>query len=257
MRALIGHTGFVGSNLDRQGAFDARFNSRNVADLAGREYDEIWCAGIQAVKWWANQNAAEDWRRIEALLDALKSVQARRFVLFSTVDVFRSPLAVDEHTTPEHEGLHAYGLHRLRVEEWVKERFPQHLVVRLPGLFGEGLKKNVIYDMMSGNNIEAIQKEAVFQFYDLARLTVDVDVARSGGCDLVHFATEPVSVADVATSAFGITLPSRPCKSVPRYDVRTVYAGLWGREGHYLQDRDEMLRGIRAFVSAQRPRQPV
>src|SRR5664280_2291793 len=196
MRALIGYTGFVGGNLDRQGAFDARINSKNIGALAGGDFDEIWCAGIQAVKWWANQNPDDDWRGIKTLLDVLETVKTRRFVLISTVDVFRSPVEVDERTQPQCDGLHAYGLHRIRVENWVREHFPRHLIVRLPGLYGDGLMKNVIYDLLTGNNLGNLQADAIFQFYNLARLTADIDLALSAELDLVHFATEPVSVVD-------------------------------------------------------------
>ena len=48
-RCLIGHTGFVGGNLLRQGRFDALFNSRNIAELAGQSFDEIWCCGVSAL----------------------------------------------------------------------------------------------------------------------------------------------------------------------------------------------------------------
>ena len=34
--ALIGYTGFVGSNLLRQRAFDATFNSKNIEQISGR-----------------------------------------------------------------------------------------------------------------------------------------------------------------------------------------------------------------------------
>src|SRR4051812_7816206 len=123
MRALIGHTGFVGGNLNRQGVFDARFNSQNIEDLAGQEFDEIYCAGVAAAKWWANQNPQADRDGIEKLLAVLDTVKAGRFVLISTVDVFKVPVAVDEKTVPRGSGLHAYGRHRLLVEEWVKGRF--------------------------------------------------------------------------------------------------------------------------------------
>ena len=46
-RALIGHTGFVGSNLDRQLAVTDRYNSRNVGEMRGQSYDEIVCAGVR------------------------------------------------------------------------------------------------------------------------------------------------------------------------------------------------------------------
>jgi hypothetical protein len=59
--ALIGYTGFVGSNLDRQHAFDDRYNSKNINAIAGKSYDLIVCAGIQAKKWWASEHPDEEW----------------------------------------------------------------------------------------------------------------------------------------------------------------------------------------------------
>jgi nucleoside-diphosphate-sugar epimerase len=251
MRALIGHTGFVGGNLRRQQSFDALFNSQNIGALRGHRFDEIWCAGVSATKWWANQHPADDWARIELLLDALRDTQAGRLVLISTVDVFPRPLEVDERTPAQTDGLHAYGLHRLRVEAFVRRQFPRHLVVRLPGLYGPGLKKNVIYDFLHANNLAAIRADSVFQFYDVQRLTDDVSKAAAAALDLVHFATEPVSVAEIAAQAFGRRFDNRPAGEPVRYDMRTIHARLWGRDGPYLEDRSGVLSGIRAFVSAE------
>ena len=252
MRALIGHTGFVGSNLSHQGAFDAVFNSKNFRSLAGRKFDEIWCAGVQAAKWFANEHPEEDWNGISALFDVLDTVEAERFVLISTIDVFRSPMAVDETTRPHYDGLHPYGLHRLRAEDRVRKLFTKHLIVRLPALYGEGLKKNVLYDFLHNNNLASIHADAIFQFYGVPRLTRDIDVAASAGLDLVHFTVEPVSVAELATHGFGITFQNRPTPDAPRYDMRTIHAGLWNREGPYLEDRAEVLRNIRSFVATSR-----
>ena len=48
-RALIGHTGFVGSDLDRQCSFDARFKSRNIetmpVTIRGLSGDDALIAG--------------------------------------------------------------------------------------------------------------------------------------------------------------------------------------------------------------------
>ena len=35
--ALVGYSGFVGSNLDRQAQFDAHYNSSNIGELRGRD----------------------------------------------------------------------------------------------------------------------------------------------------------------------------------------------------------------------------
>ena len=52
--ALIGYTGFVGSNLLRQRPFDACFNSSNIDQIAGRSFDLVVCCGARAEKWKAN-----------------------------------------------------------------------------------------------------------------------------------------------------------------------------------------------------------
>ena len=87
------------------------------------------------------QNPEADWNAIRALLDVLATVRTDRFVLLSTVDVFRDPVEVDEASPVDLAGLHAYGRHRYQVEEWVKAHFDNTVVVRLPGLFGDGLRK--------------------------------------------------------------------------------------------------------------------
>src|SRR5438045_4212543 len=112
--ALIGHTGFVGSNLASQFSFDDYFRSTNVAEMAGRDYGLVVCAGIQAKKWWANQNPEADWFGIQTLLNVLSTVSARRFVLISTVDVYPQRSGVDEESLINPDNNHAYGKHRFQ-----------------------------------------------------------------------------------------------------------------------------------------------
>lgn len=248
-RALIGHTGFVGSNLDRQERFDACFNSRNFRDMAGGTFDEVVCAGIQAVKWWANQNAEEDWQRISELLEVLETVRARRFVLISTVDVYRDPNGADETTPIETAGLHPYGLHRWRVEEWVRGHQPDHLILRLPGLFGEGLKKNLIFDALNGRDLSGFHPQSRFQFYGLSRLSADMVIASAAGPGTVNLATEPVSVSDVL-NRLEVPVPAATADQTRMaYDMRTCHGAMWGETGGYIQSADLCLDAIAAYAA--------
>ena len=45
------------------------------------------------------------------------------------------------------DGLPAYGRNRLQLERWVREDYPNALIVRLPALYGIGLKKNFLFDL--------------------------------------------------------------------------------------------------------------
>lgn len=249
--ALIGHTGFVGSNLLRQRSFDACFNSSNIDSIAGRSFDLVVCAGAPAEKWKANADPERDSDVVERLTRALEHVNARKLVLISTVDVFLDPRGVDEDSPVPMTGLHAYGRHRRRLEQIVASRFETH-IVRLVGLFGPGLKKNVIYDLLHENQVDHINARSVFQFYDLRRLWRDIAAAIDNELPLVHLPTEPVSVAEVARTGFGIEFDSPASSPAASYDVHTRYAPLFGGSGSYIEPKAQELAAIAGFVAAER-----
>lgn len=251
--ALIGYTGFVGSNLLRQHPFDARFNSSNIEQIAGRGFDLVVCAGARAEKWKANAEPKNDLDNIERLTRALEQVNARKVVLISTVDVFINPVDVDEDSPTPTAGLNAYGRNRRRLEQIVAGRFDA-LIVRLVGLYGPGLKKNVIYDLMHDNNLHAIDSRAAFQYYDVRRLWRDIELALDNELSLAHLPTEPVSVADVARAAFDIEFTNEVSPSPARYDVHTRHASVFGGSNPYVERKTDTLSHIAAFVSMERKR---
>ncbi|KPJ86185.1 hypothetical protein AMJ57_00260 [Parcubacteria bacterium SG8_24] len=252
--ALIGHTGFVGSNLDSQNKFTDRFNSRNIGSIRGESFDLIVCAGVSAVKWKANRDPETDWKGVEALLDPLGEAEAGRFVLISTVDVYPFPVEVDEDTSIDPEINHAYGKHRYAVEEFVRRRYPQHHILRLPGLFGPGLKKNVIYDLLNDNGLEKIDPAASFQWYPLDRLWDDIGKIMAADLRTVNLATEPVTTREIIEELFPDKLSSvaEPSAEPPGYDFRTRHAGLFGGRGGYLMDKTGVMKALRRYVDAAR-----
>ena len=247
--ALIGHTGFVGGNLLRQGQFDALFNSRNINTIRGREFELLVSAGAPAAKWIANREPEQDRAQMQQLMDYLGAVRAHRAVLISTIDVYDSPVGVDENSEPHRGGGCAYGHHRLWLEQFFCEHFDDLLIVRLPGLFGNGLKKNLIYDFLHDNRLHVINAQSVFQFYSLDDLWADIQIAQRAGVRLINFATEPVSVAEVAREAFGFEFTNpEPPDPPARYDFRSRHAALYGDSDGYLRDREQVLAAMRAFV---------
>ncbi len=79
----------------------------------------------------------------------IQRIAPGKLVLISTIDVFRTPKDVDERSPIHTDGLHAYGYDRYQMELWVRERYPDALIVRLPALFGKGIKKNFLYDLIN------------------------------------------------------------------------------------------------------------
>ncbi len=145
--AIIGHTGFVGGNLARQAGFDFSYNSSNISDIKGKKFGTLVCAGARAEKWLINADPASDIMNLNALIDCLREVSAERLVLISTVDVYDRTAGVDEETPVFPERSEPYGRNRYYLEHFARGNFDNCLIVRLPALFGRGLKKNFIYDL--------------------------------------------------------------------------------------------------------------
>lgn len=246
--ALIGHSGFVGSSLLQQTRFDALYRSHNIADIAGRSFDTVVCAGASAQKWLANQDPPTDRRNIDRLLQPLLTVRCSLFILISTVDVFQHPQQVYEDSQVEVSGLHAYGLHRYYLEQFVQCQFNQHMIIRLPGLVGPGLRKNVVYDLQHRHNLHSIDSRGVFQFYPMRHLWQDIEIARQARLPLLHLTAAPISVAELAEQGFGQsfeqTLPFPPVS----YDLRTRHARLFGGDGDYAYDVPATLQAVRDYA---------
>ena len=145
---LVGHTGFVGSNLASQYAFDGLFNSKNVAEAYGKNPDLLVYSGVPAQKFIANKNPEEDFKTIENAIENIKKINPKKIVLISTIDIYKNPDLVDEDTEIISEDLEAYGKNRYYLEEWVKKNYQDYLIVHLPGLYGKNIKKNFIYDLI-------------------------------------------------------------------------------------------------------------
>lgn len=149
MNALVGYTGFVGSNIYEAGDFDCAYNSQNINEAFETNPDLLVYAGLRAEKYLANQAPEKDKELILQAEDNIRRIEPRKVVLVSTVDVFMVPKGVDERSEIDTTGLHAYGYNRYQLERWVREHYPDALIVRLPALFGKNMKKNFIYDLIN------------------------------------------------------------------------------------------------------------
>jgi dTDP-4-dehydrorhamnose reductase len=252
MDALIGHTGFVGGTLLRQRPFDKLYASSNIAEVRGAGFDTVICAAAPAAKWIADRDPHADLANIQKLAAELGAMHAKRFVLISTVDVFAHNQGKDEDSPLTEPDLTPYGRNRGWLERFVKERFPDALIVRLPGLVGPGLRKNVIFDFHNGNNLNVVDARAVFQFYPMVNLWNDLQVAQRAGLELLHLTAEPLSVADVAREGFGFEFDNHvETRTPPRYDFQTRHAAAFGGRGRYTYSRAESLLAIRAYAQSE------
>lgn len=246
MKALIGYTGFVGSTLMKQISFDDFYRSTNIEEIRDKEYDLLVCSGAPAQKWLACKEPEADIASINKLMNALATVKAKKVILISTVDVFKSSVHADENTPVDENGLNPYGLHRRILEKFISDTFADSLIVRLPGLVGPGLKKNIIYDFQHHNNLSAIDSRGVFQFYPMVNLWSDIENTLSKSIRLIHFTSEPISVSEVAKQAFGLDFENEIVTEPAVYDMQSVYCE--PKSKGYMYNKKEVLMAIRNYI---------
>lgn len=239
---LIGHTGFVGKNLTLQTQFDKLYNTANISQVGGL-YDTVVCSAAPAVKWLANKEPQEDLSNIEALMLNLETVQCKRFILISTIDVYSSTEGNDEASTA-YEGLQGYGRNRRLLEEFVEHTFSNHLVVRLPALFGKGLKKNVLFDLLNNNRIDQISLQDTYQWYDVGDLWTDIlNIPQS--LQAINLFPEPIRTSDILKKFFPQYLELVANIKKVTYNNRSKYF-----KNGYVRSADEVLHKINQFIDA-------
>lgn len=149
MNALVGYTGFVGSNLYDTGNFDRVFNSGNIEEAYGMKPDLLIYAGMRAEKYLANSAPKKDMELVIQAEENISRIGPKKLVLISTIDIFHVPKGVDEKSKVDTVDLHPYGYNRYQLELWARDHYPNALIIRLPGLFGKNIKKNFIYDYIN------------------------------------------------------------------------------------------------------------
>lgn len=248
---LIGYSGYVGGTLRKQRAFDALYRSTNIGEIRGGRFEMVVCAGAPAQKWLANREPEADRQKIEGLISHLDSLSCNTFVLISTVDVFQQPIGVNEKSIVDESELHPYGLNRRLLEKFIEQRFDKCLIVRLPGLVGPSLRKNVIFDFLNSNNLHLIDSRGVFQFYPTVNLWHDIQIALHAGLKLIHLTAAPISVGEISAQGFGRPFEQTLAHPTACYDLRTCYAQLFDAQGEYQYSQRETLQAVRTYAQSE------
>jgi nucleoside-diphosphate-sugar epimerase len=242
MRALVGFTGFIGSNLLKQRKYDFTYNSKNIEQIKHREFENLTFAGLPGVKWKANAFPKEDLENIERIVSCLRDVKSETVTYISTIDVYQTPVDVDEDDKPD-ANHHAYGLHRAEFEKFMIENFEKCLAIRLPIVFGPGFKKNYLYDLMLGQNLSNIYLRNVAQFYDVENLSDDIENSWKKNYEIVNLATEPIILQEIVSKFF--PQHERNCHTGQNFvsDMKTKH-----KEAGYFYDKNEMIEKIARFI---------
>jgi hypothetical protein len=260
MIGIVGYTGFVGLNLLQFYKFDEFYNSKNFETIKNKHFEILFFCGIPAVKWYANKNPKLDFDMINNIKNILSTITCNKFILISTIDVYdviNSDVLLNEDYQYNPENNHTYGKNRLLFENFIIEKFKQYHIIRLPALFGKGLKKNIIYDLINNNQINNISLKSFFQWYNLDRLCDDIKIIINNNINICNLFSEPLQTIEIVklfdkihgtNYEFQIAYLN-DCSNNIIYNISTKYAKLFDSQLlNYICTADNVLNDIELYL---------
>jgi nucleoside-diphosphate-sugar epimerase len=168
---IIGGSGFVGSAFARICAGAGKefliINRQNYRESVGTSCDILINANGNAKKFLAQQDPLYDFdASVKSVRASLIDFKYDFYVYLSSCDVY--PDCSSRQTTLEDQDLDVskqipYGFHKYLAEQCVRHMAKRWLIIRLGGLVGSGLKKNPIFDILSGGPLR-VDPESEMQF---------------------------------------------------------------------------------------------
>ena len=248
---LIGYSGFIGKELQTQKKFEYRFNSKNIHQIKNMTFNRVICCAAPGTKWLANLKPEKDRKKIYLLINYLKTIKAQTFILISTVDIFGKKKVINEESKPKSYKNNYYGKHRLILENFAKKKFKKNfLIIRISGIVGKFLKKNILYDLKHSKNLAQINLQSVFQYYPIQNLWKDIKLILKKKLKVIHLNSEPILTSEIVSLKFSKFTELKNNKSQKVfYDIKSKYSKKIKMRDNYFYSKVYILKIIKKYFN--------
>jgi len=216
---VIGAKGFIGSAVvaeaTERGYMVSSVDLDNYKDSKGLETDLLINAAGNSRKFIDDQNPVKGYDiSVSSVMNVLHDFRFRFYVQLSSGAIYpdeSNPLKNSEATLLQPSTMTRYGFHKWMAEQLVQHYAPRHLILRMGGFVGPGLKKNAIFDLLTGNPL-FVHPDSEFQYMntrDLAKAVFKLHEGAAGSETLLNLSARgTVSIRQTAAWA-GINLPEK------------------------------------------------
>jgi nucleoside-diphosphate-sugar epimerase len=250
MKVLVGSTGLIGTTLQEKINFDLFYNSKNIKTFGDHDINgsTLYLSCLPATKWMVNKNIVGDTENMNLLIKTLSKFRYKKIILISTIDVYSdSPIGVNEDYNPNFSDL-SYGLNRLLFEKLIKHylSYENLYVFRLPALFNKHIKKNVIFDLINNNNVDQININSKYQWYNLDTLIEDINrlIDLYPNESVFNLFTEPLKTSEIVNLFPQHNEKVKFDEKEIIYDFKTKYT-----ETGYTTTSVDVLNQIKKFIN--------
>ena len=179
---IVGAAGFVGSALckaaEKHGYKVFQITRANFNEHKATEYDFLINTAMPSKRFWAFNNPVEDVN--ETVVKTASLLYEWKYNKFIQVSSISAKIQLDI----------PYGSHKRSAEVLVENR-PDTLIVRLGALYGEGLRKGALYDLVNHKHIY-VDIDSEYNYLDVnfaANWIIEnldkIGIKELGACDTI------------------------------------------------------------------------
>ncbi len=141
---IVGATGFLGKTLvEVSKDFDFKtteITRKNFDDYKHDKFDILINTAMPSKKYWASKNPFLDFQQtVELTAELVFNWNFDKYIHISSISV------------NEIETKHPYSINKKAAE--IIASYPKSLIVRLGALYGKGLQKGALYDLLNSNKL--------------------------------------------------------------------------------------------------------
>lgn len=248
MNIIVGNTGLIGKTIIENVNFDLQYNSKNINELIVDSTDgsDLFLSCLPATKWKVNKNLQEDLNNINNIINILSKKKYNNITLISTIDIYNeSPLNSNELDVPKITKL-SYGNNRFLFELMVSDLLSYNdlKIFRLPALFNKHIKKNILFDLINNNNVNQINSNSYFQWYNLDKLYLDINhnIELHPNEKIFNLFTEPVHTKEIINLFPHLMNQINHNLPIMKYDYTTKFGG-------YIDNKENVIMDIKKFIN--------
>ncbi|KAI8816574.1 uncharacterized protein EV422DRAFT_279253 [Fimicolochytrium jonesii] len=251
--------------------FAEKFDVSHLADIVGCSFDTILCIlpdgfvhprhrriAHEETEHQADDPQEQERYYAETLKSHLRYVNCNRFFLVTSMkdgnEVQGEPpeQLVTDDFLPLKEGSASSG--SLLIEAFVRKQFPCSLIARVPNLYGGDL--DAALTLITSEVVTEQQPSRLYQFYPMARLWPDLEIASAAGLKTINLAPEPILLEDIAETLWSRN-ENHVHRSAPRHgpaeelfpsQLQTAHAALWGMDKPYLIPKNDTLSDLKRHL---------
>jgi nucleoside-diphosphate-sugar epimerase len=243
--SLVGYSGFIGQQLmrDYEKQIGNIYNSKNIHKLPDINHDTLIIAAPSAVKWQANKNPQDDLAKVSRLIEAVKASTANEVIHLSTCDIFDYSKGNRNFELDETFSDQPYSNHRRLLEDAVKGL--NYRILRLPTVYGHGMKKNILFDLITRNYdyLDTVNPHNQLQWINVNLVQQMIRFVQTQDIKVLNCATQPITNQEVF-DLFKYKSKNYVEKADVVYDMKTTY-----NHWNYLISKKDILEDMRVFIN--------